>query len=455
MSEQKPLQLKDSYDYLIIGADAAGNSAVGQIRRNDKQGTIGVLEKGNIIAYGACGLPYAISGQVKSFEKLVHFTPEGFGAKTGAEILTGHEALSVNTKDHSVLVRALSSGTQKQVSYKKLMVGTGAEPIRLPFIDYTSPRVFELKSVPDGQAIQNFISQHQPKRAAIIGSGYIGMESAETFREMGLDVDIYEALDRPVPRMPLLISEGITPLLEKHGITFFANAKVTSVQTDSTGIDITTDQGTKRYDMLLSAIGVRPATKFLEGSDITLDRGAVVVDRYGKTSAPDVWSGGDCAVVYHKILDKNIYLPLGHTANKQGRIAGINMSGGSLPLPGVVGTVIFKFFEGAFAHTGLSLDEARAAGYDATTSLAQRPSKAGYYPGSGKARMQLISDQKDGRLLGATLVGPLDSFGMIDAAAVMVYQGMNVDEIAWFDFAYAPPFAPVWNALISAAGKSE
>lgn len=452
--DEKKATLKEHYDYLIIGADAAGNSAVGQIRRNDKEGSIGVLEKGGIIAYGACGLPYAVSGQIQSFDKLVHFTATGFGAKNNADILIHHEAVEVDFDKKEVTVRLLQENSEKKVTYNKLLIGTGAQPIRLPFIDYSSERVFELKTVPDGQAIQNFCKNNTVKKAAIIGSGYIGMEAAENFREMGIEVDIYEALDRPVPKMSKFISSGIAPLIGKHDINFFSESKVTAVKTDDSKVILETGDGSRDYDILLSAIGVRPATEFLREGSIDMEKGAIVVNERCETSVKDVWAGGDCALVNHRILKKNTYLPLGHTANKQGRIAGINMSGGDISLPGIVGTVIFRFFDTAFAHTGLTLDEAKEAGYNAATAMAQRPSKAGYMPGAGKAKVEIIYDQANGTILGASLVGPLDSFGMIDSAAVMVYTGMSIEEATWFDFAYAPPFAPVWNALISAAGKA-
>lgn len=447
------LELKKHYNYLIIGADAAGNSALGQIRRNDKTSTIAIIEKGEIISYGACGLPYAINEQVKSFDNLIHFTAEGFGAKNNAEIHTSQEAIQVDSETNTVTVRNVKEGGEKKVSYDKLLIGTGASAIRLPFIDYSGERVFELKTIPDGRAIQAFIKEKQAKNVAIIGSGYIGMECAEIFREMELQVDIYEALDRPVPKMPAIIAGGVKPLLEKHGIQFYANTRVKKVEETTSQIKVQSEQGEKSYDFILSAVGVQPATEFLKNSGIEMDRGAVIVDRYGRTNKENVWAAGDCAQVYHKILAKNTYLPLGHTANKQGRIAGMNMSGKQIEFQGIVGTVVFKFFDIALAQTGLSLEQAREAGYDAVTATALRPSKAGYYPGSGKAKVELVIDKVSERILGAALVGPLDSYGIIDAAAVMVYSGMTATEAGWFDFAYAPPFAPVWNALISAAGK--
>lgn len=444
--------MKPAYDYLIIGADAAGNSAVGQIRRNDKSGTIGVLEKTEIISYGACGLPYAISGSVSSFDDLIHFDGPTFGEKTKSDVLLKHEAIAVDTRKKVVRVR--NAEGEVDIGYGKLMIGTGAPAIRLPFVDYDCPRVFELKTVPDGRAIQEYIKKNGAKKAAIIGAGYIGLEAAESFREMGLEVTIFEALDRPVPRLPEGLSKSIVSQMKDHGIDFRSQNKVSQVKESDSGVEVKSDSGSETFDLLLVAVGVRPATQFLEGSGIEMEKGAIVVDQFGRTNVADVYSGGDCALAYHKILKKPVYYPLGHTANKQGRIAGMNMSGSEIPFPGIVGTQVFKFFDRAYALTGLSAKEAIEAGYEIEEASAMRPSRAGYYPGSEKVKMTLLLDGKDGTILGAAMFGPLDSYGLIDAASALVNMGAKADEVAWMDFAYAPPFAPVWNALISAAGKS-
>lgn len=444
------------YDYLIIGADAAGNSAVGQIRRNDKKGSVGILEKTEIISYGACGLPYAISGAVQSFDDLIHFDGPTFGEKTKSDVLLKHEAVAVDTKQKIVTV--LADGTEKKIGYGKLMIGTGAPAIRLPFIDYGSNRIFELKTVPDGRAIAQFIKESGAKKAAVIGAGYIGLEAAENFKETGLEVTVFEALDRPVPRLPESLSKSIVSQMKEHEIRFLAECKVTEVKDTGTSVELTYESGSDKqsdsFDLLLVAVGVRPATDFLKDSGIELQKGAVVVDQYGKTNIEDVYSGGDCALVYHKLLKKPVYYPLGHTANKQGRIAGMNMSGDNIAFPGITGTQVFKFFDRCYALTGLSEQEAADAGIDFEQSGAMRPSKAGYYPGSEKVKMTILYEKSSGKLIGAAMFGPLDSYGLIDAASALVNTGATVDEIAWMDFAYAPPFAPVWNALISAAGKS-
>ncbi|MCB1175509.1 MAG: FAD-dependent oxidoreductase [Leptospiraceae bacterium] len=448
------MQAQAHYDYLIIGADAAGNSAAGQIRRRHKEATIGILEKGAIISYGACGLPYAVSGKIDSIDKLIHFTPEAFGGRTKADVLVGHEAIGLNTDAKKVQVQTEHGALE--IGYGKLLIATGAAPIRLPFIDYAHPGVFELKTVPDGRAIKSYVASGKVKRAGIIGAGYIGLEAAETFREMGLAVTVIEALDRAMPRLLESQSNQIANQMQKEGVEFLTGVRAEAMHSDGDGIVLTTSAGELQFDLLLVAVGMRPNTSFLDSSGLALDKGAVVINQKGETSLADVYSGGDCALVHHALLGKAVYYPLGHTANKQGRIAGVNMASPpeqQLEFAGVTGTQVFKFFDTAYAATGLSAAEAAANGFEPVEVSALRPSKAGYYPGSGKAKMSLVFDQKSQQLLGAFYSGPLDSYAMIDAASALIYKKATASEIAWMDFAYAPPFAPVWNALISAAGK--
>jgi len=453
MSDYNPV-IKEEYDYVIIGADAAGNSAVGQIRRNDKKASIGMFERGDIIAYGACGLPYAVSGKIDDIEKLVHFNPQSFGNRNNADVIASAEVVDVNLSEKTVLVKLLKTNEEKTVKYGKLLIGTGADPIKLPFVDYSSERVFELKSVPDGYKIKNFVEKFQPKKGAIIGAGYIALETAEAFNEMGIDVDMFTGESgRPISKFPKSLSKSVAEILSKNNINLITDTTIKNADFESDKVTLHFSDEPKEYDFLFIAIGMAPATKFLEKSGLKLEKGAIVVNAKGETSDHNVWSGGDCALVYHHLLKKAVYLPLGHTANKQGRIAGMNMSGADIKLPGVLGTQVFKLFDTAFASTGISLAEAEKEGYDAVEVSAMRPSKAGYYPGSGKAKMTLVIDKKHRKLLGAFYSGPMHAYGMIDTAAAMIQSGMSLDDIEWFDAAYAPPFAPVWNALISAAGK--
>ncbi len=440
-----------SYDYLILGADAAGLSAAVQIRSNRKEATIGILDKGEIISYGACGLPYAIEGEVADFQNLVHFTPEKFSGKYRSDIFTSTEAVGVDPSSRTV--RALAAGEEKEFRYGKLLIATGAAPVRLPLFDYSSPRIFELKTIPDGLKIKEALERFQGREIVIVGAGYIGLEMADVLVNLGYRTTVVEMASRPVPRMAESIGKAITKKMEEKGIRFLGDTQLQEVEETAEGVTLRTSAGEISASIVIVGTGVRPATQFLEGSGIPLDRGAVIINQKGETYVEDVYAAGDCALAYHILLKKNVYMPLGSTANKQGRIAGMNMAGLSITFPGILGTQIFKFFDLTVASTGLTQEQAKEAGYDPVSVSALRSSRAGYYPGGGMADVHLIVDKKSEKILGGHMVAPHHAAQMIDALAVMAQTGMKAGEAAYFDAAYAPPFAPVWNALISAAGK--
>ncbi len=440
-----------NYKYVIIGADAAGNSAAGQIRRNDKEGSIAILERGGIISYGACGLPYTLSGEIPETEKLIHFTAESFGKKVHADVLTRYEVVSVDFSSQMLFVK--SPKGDREIGYEKLLIATGASPVRLPFIDYSSERVFELKTVPDANRVLSFIETHQPRSAAILGAGYIGLEAAENLRMRGIEVTIFEVMERPMPRLSAEFGDEISRELSARGVTLHTNTPVESVRFEENAVQITAKGRMYAFDFLLSAPGVRPATSFLNPDSIAMRQGAILVNAYGETSVPNVYAAGDCATVPHQITGESVWVPLGHTANKTGRIAGMNMSGSKVSFPGVLGTQLFKLFDKVIASTGLTAEEAEKAGHEIMKTNLVRPSKAGYYPGSGKVYLSMVADASSREILGVAMHGPLDSYGLIDSAAALISQNATVDEVAWLDMAYAPPFAPVWNALVSAAAK--
>ncbi len=440
-----------NYKYVIIGADAAGNSAAGQIRRNDKEGSLAILEKGDIVSYGACGLPYTLSGEIPETEKLIHFTAESFGKKVHADVLTRHEVVSVDFTTQTLSVKTPNGN--RDIGYEKLLVATGASPIRLPFIDYSNERVFELKTVPDANRLLSFIETHQPRNAAILGAGYIGLEVAENLRMRGIEVTIFEAMERPMPRLSAEFGEEISRQLAAHGVTLHTNTPIESVRFENNSVQITAKGQAYGFDFLVSAPGVRPATSFLNPDSIAMQRGAIFVNAYGETSVPNVYAAGDCATVPHHLTKEPVWIPLGHTANKTGRIAGMNMSGSRVSFPGVLGTQLFKLFDKMIASTGLTAEEAEKAGFEIMKTNLVRPSKAGYYPSSGKVYLSMVASTRSREILGVAMHGPLDSYGLIDAAAALISQKATVDEVGWLDMAYAPPFAPVWNALVSAAAK--
>ncbi len=441
------------YDYLIIGADAAGLSAAVQITSAISGASAGILEKGEIISYGACGLPYAIQGIIPDFNKLIHFTPESFSAKNKATVHTATEATGADFTRKIISATDLKTGQNINYTYNKLLIATGAEPVRLPFPEVKDGPVYYLKTVPDGKAIRNRILEKKPQKAVIIGGGYIGLEMADVLTELGISVKVIDLAPEPVIRLPSEARQAVLKKMAEKNIEFCGSVAVRSATVTSESAVIHTNEGDFPADLVIVSVGIKPATSFLESSGLAMEKGAILTDTLGRTNIDDVYTAGDCALVYHQLLGKNVYMPLGSTANKQGRIAGQNMAGISIHFPGIIGTQVFKFFNIAIAKTGLDVSEAESIGLKAVTVSASRPGKAGYYPGSAKTDIYLTVNTENGEILGGMYIGPVDSASMIDTIGVMAQARMKASEMGYFDAAYAPPVAPVWNALISAAGK--
>ncbi|MFC2164970.1 FAD-dependent oxidoreductase [Acidobacteriota bacterium] len=441
-------------DYLIIGADAAGLSAAVQIKRKQSQATIKVISKGRIISYGACGIPYVLSGDIESADKLIHFTPESFERQRGIPVEIEREAIALKPKEHQVQIKNLVTGEIYTEEYEKLLIGTGAAPTKLPFVDYDMDGIFNLHTIEDLRRVSAFIETKGPKRAIVIGVGNIGLELIEALVKLQMEILLFEVRSTPVANWPQAVQKAAQEKIEEKGIQFIPETAVESVS--KTGPSIKIIAGGKEYeaDILFSVVGTKPATDFCRDRLKTLDNGAILVDKKGLTSDKDIYAAGDCATVHHKVLNRSVYWPLGSAANKMGRIAGLNISGEDISFPGVVGTQILKFFELSLAKTGISRAEAEKEGLDVAHFSASRPDKAGYYPGAIKATVELTIETSTEKVIGANIVCEGSAASTIDTAAAAIYSGMSVRDLGWFDSAYAPPYAPVWNALISAALKA-
>ncbi|MBN2409150.1 MAG: FAD-dependent oxidoreductase, partial [Candidatus Aminicenantes bacterium] len=333
------------WDYYVIGADAAGLSAAVQIKRLQPQASLKVINKGVHISYGACGIPYVISGEIASPQKLIHFTPESFARLRGIQVETRKEAVSLDRKERIIEVRDLETGMTSQEEYVTLLVATGASPYRLPFIDYAADGVFNVHTIDDLTRILAFLEKEKPRKAAIIGAGNIGLEVAEALKKRGVDVLILELLPEPAALWPPRIRRAVLKKIGEKGIELMTGTAVKKVSKAGAGFVLETDHGTFEAGVVFSVVGTAPATPFCRGELDMEKNGAIKADRRGRTSDPDVFAAGDCATVHHRLLRRSVYYPLGSTANKMGRVAGINMAGGEAEFPGIVGTQIVKFFE--------------------------------------------------------------------------------------------------------------
>lgn len=438
---------------VIIGGVAAGMSAAARARRLVPDLEIVAYERTGYVSYGSCGLPYLIAGVVPKAADLIARTPEQF-AKQGIEVRTHHEVTAIDTSDRAVEVRDLDEGREFTTSYDRLVIATGAGPVRPPMPGTELEGVFVLRSVEDGIAITRCLAEEQPKRVVIIGGGYIGIEAAEAFAQRGLQTTV---LTRPSQVLNILddeIAQMMQTELERNGVVVSVDDVAQAIESGARGRArvVVSSSGRHDADLVLIGAGVRAESVLAEDAGIATGvKGAIAVDERMQTSAPDVYAAGDCAVTSHLLLEEPSYVPLGSTANKQGRVAGTNAAGGEAEFQGVVGTTITKAFELGVAVTGLTEKAARQLGLPTKAVKIEHGSRAHYYPSQGPIRVKLVWDPEDGRLLGAQIAGPVAEAKRIDVLATALHHGLTIEDLQRLDLSYAPPFAPVWDPILVAA----
>lgn len=430
---------------LVIGAVAAGTSAAAKARRNDENAQIVIYEKDSDISYSGCGMPYYLGGEVQSAAQLTPRDAAFFKSKYNVDVLTRHEVLRVRPEEKQLEVKNLETGAVFFDSYDKLVVATGAVATVPPIKGAESSHVFTLRSIADMRRIKSFIDANSPKTAAIIGTGFIGLEVCESLGHRGLEVTLIEKLDQVTPRLDADMAVYVQRHIEKKGVSVYTGATVSEITPDSVRLS---GGETIMADMVLISTGVKPNVALAQDAGIALgETGAIKVDEDMRTNVPDVYACGDCIEQFHVVTGKPVYCPLGSTANKTGRIAGDVMTGGDLAFRGILGTGIFRIFDIAVAHTGLSEAEARAQGYDVTVCHNIKPGKPEYM-GGGEMVIKAVADNTDGRVLGAQIVGPEGVDKRIDVFVTAISFGARAEDLTHLDLAYAPPFSTTKDPVI-------
>ncbi|GAF12782.1 pyridine nucleotide-disulfide oxidoreductase [Bacillus sp. JCM 19046] len=435
--------------YVIIGGDAAGMSAAMQLVRKDNQADITVLEKGEHYSYAQCGLPYWIGGEIDSEEKLVARTADTYRTKYGIDARTNHEVTSVDVSKKIVY------GDQFEVPYDKLLVASGARPF-IP--DWKNPDlkgIYTLKTIPDAKRILSEITG-QKRNITIIGGGSIGLEIAENVCKDGHQVRILERSARLAMNFDKEMTDHIHEKAIEKGVQLDLNHDIIGFNGDDNGnvTSIETNLSVCETDLVIVAVGVRPNTQFLEGTGIHFDQnGAVRVNRYMETNIDCIYAAGDCATQYNRMIQKDTYAPLGTHANKQGRIAGLNMSGNPRAFKGIVGTQIYKFFELTLARTGLSSREIEEMGFPYKCVQAKLPHVAAYYPTHEPLVIRLQYHAESGAVLGGQFIGTKGVDKRCDVLATALYHGMTMLELEDLDLGYSPPFNSVWDPLQQTARR--
>ena len=429
---------------VIIGGTAAGSKAAATARRRNPDLDIKVFQSGDDVSFSACGMPYHLS-DVEAVPRrfLVARTPEQFG-KDGIDVRVGHKVEGIDLKKSEVSVTELASGKSWSEPFDQLMIATGGEAIKPPIpVAEGAPPVATLRNLSDIDRIGALADEAQ--RAIIIGGGYIGLEMAETFHELGKSVALAELAPRLLPNFEENIAFAVQTHLEKKGVKLHLGSAVAEIT--KTGVRLETGEEIAG-DLVLMAIGMRPSTELAKSIGIKLGaNGAIETDDGQRTNIENVYAAGDCVLARHRISGKRVWVPLGDIANRQGRVAGENIAGGDASFSGILGTAIFKVFDLGVATTGLSEAQAKAAGFDAVSATIKGPTRAKYMPTSRQIELTLVADAKTARLLGAQAVGEDGVDKAIDTFAAALWGKLTAHDTAEIDLAYAPPFSPVMSPV--------
>jgi len=438
---------------VIIGADAAGMSAASRAKRNDPNLDVLVLEKTKDVSYSACGMPYNIADPNRPIEELVVRRADVFREKQGIDLRTGHRVDMIEPANKRVN-GIDTKGNAFSFDYDKLLIATGAIPIRPDLPGFDLPGVMVLKSLDDGRRIKEYLRVQGVKKAIIIGMGYIALEMAESLKSRGIEVSMAKPRPRFMPWMNGIMAERVQKELDTHRVEVYTGVEVEKIEKSQNGLRIVAKDAAFDAQIILVAIGVRPASYLAEEAGLELGPSqSISVDRHMRTSNADIYAAGDCADAYHVVTGQKVWIPLALRANRSGWAAADNITGRESILDGVAGTSVFKVFDLQVAQSGLNMEEAENAGFDPVESVIKASTRAHAHPDSAPIWTQMVADRKTGRLLGAQIVSTEGAAHRINAVVAALHAKMTVAQFSQVDFAYAPPFSPVWDPLLVAANQ--
>lgn len=424
---------------VVIGGVAAGMSAAARARRVDPSLEVVVLERGPHVAWAACGLPFYVSGRVARLEDLIVYTPERFQRERGVIVRTGAEVVAIRPARRRVVLR-----DGEQIAYDRLIVATGARP-RREIAGSDLPHVFTLHSLEDGRRLRAFLQERRPRRAVVVGAGYIGLEIADALAERGLAVTVFEASPDVLGRQDPELTRLVQQRLAGRGIELRLGTPVQGIEPGAV-------EGTPA-ELVVLASGIRPNVELAAEAGIELGRsGAIRVNEYMETNLAGIFAAGDCAETTHVVTGGPAYIPLGTTANRMGRVAGANAAGRRERFAGVAGTLIVALRELVVAVTGLSVAQARQAGFQPVSVRVEAPDRSRYLD-SRPTWVELVAERTTRRLIGGSVIGEKGVAGRINVIAAALASAMTVEQFAQLDLAYTPPLAPVRDPLLVAAAE--
>lgn len=434
---------------VIIGGVAAGTSAAAKARRNDETAEIKIFDQDEDMSYSVCGLPYYIGTEVETREQLVPRDAAFFKKKYNVDVYMGHQVVAIDPERKALTVKSLKSQEINEEHYDKLILATGATVLtpEIPGID--KENVFCLRNVISADRIRDYVLSKKPKKAVVVGSGFIGLEMAENLKARGIDVTIVEMANQVLPALDSDMAVYVEALLQERKLSIITGEAVISFD-GAVKVDEVVLQSGKRIktEMVIMAAGVRPNVSLAKAAGITLgSTGAIQVDTKMQTSIPGIYACGDCAESYSLLTEKPMYRPMGSTANKMGRIAGDQVTGGTLEFRGILGTGIVKVFDLSVAYTGMSEKQALKEGYSVAVCHNIKPDKPEYFHGKEMV-IKGIADEKSGRLLGVQIVGESGVDKRMDVFVTAMSFGAQVEDLFHLDLSYAPPFSTTKDPVL-------
>ena len=444
---------------VVIGGVACGPKAAAKAKRCDPNAQVTLIEKGEWISYGGCGLPYYLGATVKDLNDLMTTsweavrTPEFMKDTKDIDTLLGWEATKINRAEKTVEVKEVKTGEIKVLPYDKLVIATGADNFKPPMEGINATGVFGMKTPKDAVDMQHYIKTEGVSDVVVIGAGLIGMECAEAFINWGLNTTVIEMQGSIFPQvLDAEMGAVFQNYLEGEDLNFMLNTAVEKILVDENDkvIGVQTNKGTVDAQMVLVAVGVRPCVQLAVDAGLEVDRG-IVINSHCQTSDPDIYAGGDCVVTTNLVSGQRVYSPMGSTANRQGRVIGINITGGDATHEGVLQTAVCKMFDWSLGACGLSERVAKQLGYDTVTAIVPGPDITHFMPGKKLIMTRLVADRATGKILGVQIVGPGKVDKRIDTMAAAMTFGVTAKQLANIDLSYAPPLSSAMENLTNAA----
>lgn len=446
---------------VIVGGVACGPKSAARARRRDPDVEITIIERGHLLSYAGCGLPYYIGGSIPELDGLrktqygVVRDEEFFDIVKGVKVLTGTLVESIDRANKKVQVKNLASEETGEIPYDKLVLATGATPARPPIDGLDLDRVFCVHVPGDAERLRALIEEGEVDKGVFIGGGRIALEVAESFFAHAVDSVIVEMEDHILPRaLDPDMAACVAGSLRGQGVDVFVSEKVLRVEGNDEGqaCKVVTETREIPTDMVIVAAGVSPSVALASGAGLEIgETGAIAVNDHLQTSDPDIYAGGDCVECVSLVTGGKLYAPLGSTANRHGRVIGDNITGGDTLFPGIVGTAVMKTMGMNVANTGLSETQARSLGYDVLSCVVPWMDRAHYYPGGKAVMVKMVADASDGRLLGAQVIGPGEVTKRIDVLATALATKATIEDVANFDLGYAPPYSTALDSVAHAA----